>query len=446
MSVTVRFAPSPTGRLHVGNARVALVNWLFAVKQGGRFILRIDDTDVERSRAHFARAIVEDLQWLGLDWSFMEAQSARLSRYERAFGILRTSGRLYPCYETPEELAFKRKAQLARGAPPIYDRAALKLSPADRAALEAEGRKPHWRFRLEPGTIDWDDLIHGPWTLNAATISDPVLVKADGQPLFVLSSVVDDVEMAVTHVIRGDDHVTTTACQIQLAGLLGGAVPRFGHMPLLSDIGGEGLSKRTGSHSLGEMRAEGIEPMAVNSYLARLGTPDPIEPVEDLNVLIESFDISRIGRAPPRFDYAELKRLNTKLLAHLSFDRAAPHLRAMGLARADERFWLAVRGNLSRMEDARLWHDVVSGTVAPVIEDESFAGTAARLLPEGAWDESTWKSWTDAVKGETGRSGKALFKPLRLALTGAEHGPELKNLLPLIGRERALARLSGKTA
>ena len=446
MSTVVRFAPSPTGRLHVGNARVALVNWLFARSRGGTFVLRIDDTDVARSRTHFARGIAEDLRWLGLAWDWSDSQSQRLDRYAAAADTLRAAGRLYPCYETEEELEFKRNRLRARSLPPIYDREGLRLSAADRARLAAEGRTPHWRFRLDPGEIAWDDLVHGPWRFDAAKIGDPVLVKADGQPLFVLSSAVDDIEFAITHVIRGDDHPTTTACQIQIAAALGAPAPAFGHLPLLSVIGGDKLSKRKGDFSLGEMRAGGIEAMAVNSYLARLGTPDPIEPVESLDALLTGFDISRFGRAPPKFDHAELVHLNAKYLAHMTFQKAQPRLVEIGIEGADERFWLAVRGNLECLEDARRWFGVVRGTVAPVIDDPDFAAAAAELLPEGGWDESTWGAWTSALKGKTGKSGKALFLPLRRALTGEDHGPELKALLPLIGRVRALARLSGKAA
>lgn len=445
MSIVVRFAPSPTGRLHVGNARVALVNWLFARKAGGTFVLRMDDTDVERSRPHFARAIAEDLRWLGLEWDWSEAQSQRLDRYAQAADRLRASGRLYPCYETEEELEFKRNRLRARGLPPVYDREALKLAAEDRARLEAEGRRPHWRFKLEAGEIAWHDMIHGPWSFDARHISDPVLVKADGQPLFVLSSAVDDIEFAVTHVLRGDDHPTTTACQIQIAAALGAPPPAFGHLPLMALAGGDKLSKRKGDYSLGEIRAENIEAMAVNSYLARLGTADPVEPFARLEDLLPGFDLARFNTAPPKFDHQELIHLNAKLLARLPHAAVADRLAEMAPG-VDERLWLAVRGNLATLAEARAWLEVVRGPLAPVIDDPAFAAEAAKLLPSGAWDEATWGAWTQALKGATGKSGKALFLPLRRALTGADHGPELKGLLPLIGRERALARLSGRAA
>lgn len=445
MSVVVRFAPSPTGRMHVGNARVALVNWLFARRHGGQFVLRVDDTDAERSRQEFTQAIREDLEWLGLVWDRTESQSARMDRYAAAADRLRQADRLYPCYETPEELEGKRKRQLARGQPPLYDRAALKLTDDERRMLEAEGRKPHWRFLIERGEIAWDDMVHGEWRFDGAKLNDPVLVRADGQPLFPLSSAVDDIEMGITHVIRGEDHVSTTAAQTQIAPALGATAPVFAHLPLMSDAGGQGLSKRLGSLSLGEMRDDGIEAMAVNSYLARLGSPDPIVPATVLGELAEGFDVSRLGRAGPKFDMGELRILNAKILALLPYDAVAARLRALGMTGIDERFWLAVRGNLERLDDARQWHAVCYGEVRPVIDDPAFTAAAAKLLPEEPWDERTWSAWTGTVKGATGKSGKALFMPLRLALTGVDHGPELRNLLPLVGRPRALARLGGKT-
>ena len=446
MSVTVRFAPSPTGHLHLGNARVALVNWLFAHRAGGRFLLRLDDTDAARSTRAYAAAIEADLRWLGLGWDQCARQSARAARYREALDALAAAGRAYPCYETPEELEAKRRRQRARGRPPIYDRAAFALSAEERRALEAEGRVPHWRFRLDASPIAWDDLIHGPWRFEAEKLGDPVLVRADGRPLFLLSSSVDDLDFAISHVIRGEDHVATTAAQVQLAAALGGAPPAFAHLPLLSDAAGRGLSKRLGSLSLAALREDGIEAMAINAYLARIGTPDPIEPAPDLEALAAAFAIERLGRAAPKFDLAELTQLSARHLHGLAYQVVAARLAAMGLDAADHAFWDAVRPNLHRLEDARAWYAVCRGRVAPVLEDAEFARAAAAMLPGGAWDERTWAAWTGALKARTGRTGRALFRPLRLALTGREHGPELKNLLPLIGPERARARLGGETA
>ena len=442
MTLKVRFAPSPTGLLHVGNARQALVNWLFARAQGGRYLLRIDDTDTERSTAAFAAAIEADLRWLGLDWDEKAVQSERLDRYAAAAERLKAAGRLYACYETPEELGLKRKVALSAGRPPSYDRAALALSDTDKAKLEAEGRRPHWRFKLAPGEIAWDDLVRGAVSFQGENLSDPVLIREDERPLYTLTSVVDDIELAVTHILRGEDHVANTAVQAQLFEALGGRVPIFGHLSLIAGAGGEALSKRLGSLSLASLRDSGLEAMTLNSYLARLGTPDPIEPFADLQALAEGFDIARFGRATPKFAPAELEHLNARLLHVTPFEKVADRLPA-GF---DAELWLAVRPNLTRLAEAEAWLAICRGPVVPQIEDAAFAREAAELLPLEPWDETTWGAWTGAVKQATGRKGKALFLPLRLALTGLDHGPELKALLPLIGHDRAAARLAGKAA
>ncbi|MGF1628428.1 MAG: glutamate--tRNA ligase [Kiloniellaceae bacterium] len=446
MTLKVRFAPSPTGLLHVGNARQALVNWLFARAGGGRYLLRIDDTDAERSTPEFARAIEEDLRWLGLDWDEKAVQSERLDRYAAAGERLKAAGRLYACYETPEELGLKRKLALSAGRPPIYDRAALDLSDAEKARLETEGRRPHWRFKLLPGEIAWEDLVRGPVSFQGENLSDPVLLREDGRPLYTLTSVVDDIELEVTHVLRGEDHVANTAVQVQLFEALSNttvaAVPAFGHLSLIAGAGGEALSKRLGSLSLAGLRESGLEAMTVNGYLARLGTPDPIEPLPDLAALAAGFDLARFGRATPKFDPQELEQLNARLLHILPFEQVADRLPA-GF---DAALWQAVRPNLTRLAEAEAWLAICRGPVVPQIENAAFAETAAGLLPSEPWDETTWSAWTAAVKQATGRKGKELFLPLRLALTGLDHGPELKALLPLIGRQRAEARLSGKAA
>lgn len=442
---TVRFAPSPTGLLHVGNARIALVNWLFARSKGGRFILRFDDTDLERSKAEYVDGIREDLTWLGLAWDHEDHQSARLDRYADAAERLKAAGRLYACYETPEEIEFRRKRQLSRGQPPVYDRAALALSTADRARLEAEGRRPHWRFRLAHEDVRWDDLVHGASHYHGGHLSDPVLIRGDGTILYTLSSVVDDVDMAVTHILRGEDHLTNTAVQIQLFQALGAAVPVFGHLSLLTDAAGQGLSKRTGALSLREMRQSGLEAMAITSLLARLGSADPVRPCRTLDELAAGFDLARFGRAAAKFDPAELDHVNARLLHEMPWAEAKPRLEELG-AHADERFWLAVRGNLARFPEAVPWWQVCAQPLVPVIEDADFTKAAVALLPPEPWDEGTWGLWTNAVKGATGRKGKALFHPLRLALTARDHGPELKLLLPLIGRSKAEQRLLGQTA
>jgi glutamyl-tRNA synthetase len=442
----VRFAPSPTGRLHVGNVRLALVNWLFARRHGGSFLLRLDDTDLERSREEYADGIIEDLRWLGLEWNRFARESDRMDRYEDAAARLKAAGRLYPCYETAEELSLRRKSLVSRGLPPVYDRAALRLGEAERRRLEAEGRRPHWRFLLDHAETAWDDLVRGPQRFHGKDLGDPVLVREDGRPLYTLTSVVDDADFAVTHVIRGEDHVANTAVQIQLWQALGAPVPRFAHVPLLVDASGQGLSKRLGSLSVASLREEGIEPMALVSLLAKLGTSDPVEPRRSLDELAGEFDLSKVSRATAKFDPADLERLNARLIHAMPFEDAAPRLESLGIARADAAFWEAVRPNLSRLADALDWWRVAREPIRPTIEDAGFAAEAARLLPPEPWSGETWGAWTGAVKEATGRKGKALFLPLRLALTGREHGPELRNLLPLIGRARAAARLAGETA
>ncbi len=438
----VRFAPSPTGLLHVGNARIALLNWLLAKAAGGQFLLRLDDTDTERSEERFAQAIERDLTWLGLEWDAFARQSDRMDRYDAAVETLKAAGRLYPCYETAEELSLKRKAQLAAGRPPLYDRAALKLDDAARAALEAEGRRPHWRFKLEPDAIEWNDLVRGPQHFEGHNLSDPVLIREDGRPLYTLSSVVDDAELHVTHVLRGEDHVANTAVQIQLFQALGAAVPTFAHLSLLTDAEGKGLSKRLGSLSLESLKATGLEAMTINCYLAALGTPDAAEPTATLEALAAGFDLTRFGRAAPKFDPAELEHLNARLLHVMPFADVAGRL--SGLTEAD---WLAIRPNLTKLADAEDWLAICHGQVEPVLgDDEGFLADAAERLPPEPWNAETWGHWTAAVKAATGRKGKGLFLPLRLALTGREHGPELKSLLPLIGHDKAARRLRGEKA
>ncbi len=438
MGPRVRFAPSPTGRLHVGNAYIALANWLYAHRHGGQFLLRLDDTDRERSTAVFAQGIETDLRWLGLVWDEKASQSARMERYVDAVERLNASGHLYACYETPEELSLKRKLQLQRGEPPVYDRAALKLGGSDRARLEAAGQRPHWRFKLSGGLSSWSDLVRGLRQIDEASQSDPVLIRTDGSYLYTLTSVVDDIDFAITAVIRGADHVTNTGAQIEIFKALGAAPPDFGHLPLLSDATGAGFSKRTGSLSLGDLREQGIEALAVDSYLARIGAGSH-EPRTSLADLAADFDIAAFHGGSPRFDPAELVHLNARLLHRLSYADVAGRLPAG----ADEALWLAVRGNIQRLADVGIWRLICRGEIEPRLEDRALCAAAATLLPAEPWNEVTWGIWTAAVKQATGKAGRTLFHPLRLALTGRENGPELKLLLPLIGRSRAVSRLQG---
>jgi len=444
MSTLVRFAPSPTGLLHVGNARTAVVNWLFAKKTGGKFFLRIDDTDTERSKPEYEAAIIEDLAWLGLTHDLFARQMERADAHRVAADKLKASGRLYPCYETAADLDRRRKRQIAMHKPPVYDRAALALTDEDRAKLEADGRKPHWRFKLSQTKVKWRDLIRGEVEIDTAHLSDPVLIREDGRFLYTLPSVADDIDFAVTHIVRGEDHVTNTAAQIEIFEALGARVPAFAHFPLLIGSGGEALSKRIGSLSLREIRDGGIEPLALDSYLAKTGTSDPVELRSSLDALAQEFDFAKIGRAPAHFDPKELDGLNAKLLHSLPYDAVASRLQAMGIE-GGAPFWDAVKPNLTRLSDTADLATLVTGPLTPVIEDATFIAKAAELLPAEPWNEETWSAWTKAVGAATGAKGRTLFHPLRLALTGRESGPEMKKLLPLIGRQVVIKRLTPTT-
>jgi glutamyl-tRNA synthetase len=441
MTVTTRFAPSPTGTLHVGNIRTALHNWLFARRHGGRFLLRIDDTDSERSEERFVDSIRADLAWLGLVPDGEERQSARFELYEARFAELVASGRVYPAYETAQELELKRKILLGRGLPPVYDRAALALSDAERGALEAEGRRPHWRFRLDHGeSIEWNDLVRGHQRFDPALMSDPVVRRADGSWLYLLPSVIDDIDMGISHVVRGEDHVSNTATQLQMFEALGSIPPAFAHEALLT--GNEGkLSKRLGSLGVAHFREEGIEPQALVALLARLGTSDPVEPYADAAPLVESFDFGRFGRAPARFDEAELAALNARIVHQLDHAGVADRLpEGMG-----QSAWEAIRPNLSTVSEAADWWQVVQGPIdSPTLpeDDRAYLARAGEIAATIDWSADPWHALTGALKAETGRKGRALFLPLRLALTGREHGPDMAALLPLIGREAAISRLS----
>jgi glutamyl-tRNA synthetase len=446
MTPTFRFAPSPTGYLHIGNLRTALWNWLLARKAGGRFILRLDDTDRERSTEAYAEAIREDLAWFGIAPDRLERQSLRLDRYAEALDRLKAADLVYPAYETAEELERKRKRQQARGLPPVYDRAALKLSDADRAALEAEGRRPHWRFRLSGGPVSWADGVRGEADLQTSALSDPVLVREDGTVLYTFASVVDDIDMDVTDVVRGEDHVANTAVQIELFRALGAEPPRFAHHNLIIAASGEEMSKRKGTLSIRSFREAGAEPTALAAIAVLTGTSESVRPVQGLDELADLLALDKVSRAPAKFDPAEVAALSARTLHEMPYALAAPRLAGLGLAEGTaEPFWLAVRGNLARFEDVKAWRDLVFGEAEGVIQETDYLSAAIERLPAEPWDETTWSVWTDALKQATGRKGKALFMPLRLALTGLEHGPELRLLLPLMGRTRVAARLSGRS-
>ena len=434
--IKVRFAPSPTGFMHIGNTRTALFNWLWAQKLGGKFMLRIDDTDKQRSKKEYEDVIRDNLKWLGLVWSEEARQSARFERYNEVTARLKAEGRIYACYETPEELEFKRKRALSKGLPPIYDRQALRNTAEDIAKYEAEGRKPHYRFKLLPGEIKWNDMVRGEVCYEAEKLSNPIVIREDGSFLYHLPSVIDDVDFGITHIVRGEDHVSNTAVQIEMFEALGGKIPQFAHLPLLTGKEGK-LSKRLGSLGVRELREEGVEALAVCSFLAKIGTSESITPFYSLAELAASLDFGRLGRSQPKFDEAELRRFNTVYLHGLPYENVKDRT-AVG-----ETFWNAVRGNLTRVDDVRIWHDVCFEKIEPVLEDNELTVAAAGLLPPEPWNSETWNLWIEAVKKQTGKKGRDLFHPLRMALTGLPDGPELKRLLPFIGREKAYKRLNG---
>ncbi|MCP4182808.1 MAG: glutamate--tRNA ligase [Hyphomicrobiales bacterium] len=452
MTPTVRFAPSPTGNIHIGNSRTALVNWIYAKKNDGQFILRYDDTDLARSKQEYADQILKDLNWMGIEPDRIERQSERFSSYDEAAEDLRSRGLLYACYETPDELDRKRKRQLARGLPPIYDRTGLNLSEEERMAFEAEGRKPHWRFlipnfdgspdKMKRTNVTWNDVVRGEQTIDLASMSDPVLVRGDGTYLYTLPSVVDDIEMGVTHIIRGDDHVTNTAAQITIFEALGSKAPEFGHHNLLTTSSGEGLSKRKGSLSIASLNEDGYEPMAVTSLAVLIGTSAAVEPVPTMDELVQKFDPSTITKSAAKFDVAELDSLNRKLVHSKPYSSAREKLEAAGVNGGEE-FWNVVRENIEKLPDAAIWWQMVEHATPVIDEDDAeFLCEAKCLLPDEPWDGETWNKWTSAIKQQTGRKGKGLFMPLRKALTGMEHGPELAAILPLVGHRRVLDRLS----
>jgi len=454
MTVTVRFAPSPTGHIHIGNCRPVLFNWLYAKANGGSFILRFDDTDLERSKAEYAEAIETDLRWLGVEPDRIERQSERIAAYDAAARKLKDAGLLYACYETPEELERRRSRARALGRPPVYDRAGLKLRDDEKAAYEAEGRRPHWRFLLpnhdgDPFTtrrtdVSWNDLCRGDQSVDLASLSDPVLIRADGSYLYTLPSIVDDIDMAVSHVIRGEDHVANTGVQFAIFQALGATPPIFAHHNLLTTRDGEGLSKRKGALSIGSLREEGLEPMAVASLAVLTGTSHAVEPAPSLDALSDLFDLQSVSRSSAKFDPIELGSLNARIVHNLSHEAVSGRLAALGID-APAAFWLAIRENCEKVSDAARWWKIITGPVESRIDDEDrdYIAEAADHLPGGDVDETTWQAWTGALKAATGRKGRGLFMPLRKALTGLDHGPDMKTVLPLIGRQEILDRLSG---
>lgn len=430
-----RFAPSPTGYIHVGNLRTALMNYLIARKSGGQFILRLDDTDQERSKQEYSDAIMRDLEWLGLHWDRVERQSLRMDRYREAAEDLKARGRFYEVFESPTELDLKRKKQLNMGKPPVYDRAGLNLSADEKEKLRAEGRNGYWRFLLDQERIEWTDGILGAISIDAASVSDPVLIRADGQVLYTFASSVDDIDMGVSFIVRGADHVTNTATQIQIMQAMGGTPPSFAHHSLLTGAKGEELSKRLGTLSLRDLRARGVEPMALLSLMSRLGSSKPVELIGSMDELIEGFDIGTFGAAPTKFDPEDLFPLTRAYVQGRSFAEVAAAIAALGVpADKAEAFWDVAKGNVTVMADLEGWWTLFRDGATPMVEeaDRAFVAEAFALLPAQPWTKNTWSEWTSAVKVATGRKGKDLFRPLRRALTGLDAGPEMADVMPML--------------
>lgn len=446
--IRTRFAPSPTGFLHVGNVRTAMANWLYAKKHNGEFMLRIDDTDLTRSKDEYTTAIKKDMEWLGLKWDLTAHQRDREARYEEVKQSFIKKGLLYPCYETPDELELKRKIQLGQGKPPIYDRVALKLSQEKIDRYIQEGRKPHYRFKLAEKAIEWNDMVRGKVRYESMSMSDPILIREDGSWTYMLCSVIDDVDFKISHIIRGDDHVNNTAIHIQIFEALDAIPPLFAHLPRITTKTAE-ISKRTGGFDIKSLREEKeLEAMTVNNFLAKIGTSEPATAYTKLEPLINEFDITKYHKSPTNYDEEELIKLNHKILAELNFDLIKDRAAKIGIMGIDQEFWNSVRHNISKFSEVKLWYNICKEVLAPQINqnDKQYLLQAIQLLPNDQWNEQTWSKWTNEIKKDTGRNGKELFMPIRLALTAMEHGPELKFLLPLIGKEKVVKRLNGERA
>ena len=439
--IITRFAPSPTGFLHVGNARTALINWLYARKHNGKFILRIDDTDITRSTKEYKNAIIRDLKWLGLEWDESFNQNSRLDNYMKAKKALLDSGRLYACYETQEELAVKRKLQLSRGLPPIYDRAALKLSKEQIDNYEQTGRKPHYRFMIQDSEIKWQDMVKGSISYQGSNLSDPIIIRGDGTMTYMLCSTIDDIDYEISHIIRGEDHVSNTAIQIQMFEAFGTNIPEFGHLSLVKTKDDK-ISKREGGFEIATLRdKENLEAMAINSFFALIGSANSVVPNYDMQELLSKFDITSYSKSPTTYLPEELQLLNHKLIIHLEYKDVKEKLIQMNFGQIDEKFWLAVRPNLQKIADIKDWWQICLHPKKVAVPDHQLLLVAAKALPE-IINQDTWGNWTKIISAESGKKGKDLFMPLRLALTGMDNGPELKNLLPLLSREEILKRLS----
>ncbi len=443
MTKICRFAPSPTGFLHVGNIRAAIINFLYAKKIGGKFILRLDDTDIERVRDEYRDMILQDMAWLGLEYSDLIKQSDRLEKYEAAKNQLIANGRLYECFETPEDLNLQRKSQIASGITPIYNRAALNLTAEQKDLLRAQGLKPHYRFLLEDKITSWDDKIKGKITYEGRHFSDPVLVRDNGVPTYTFCSVVDDVDLSITDIIRGEDHITNTAIQIQIFEALGAKVPDFSHLALVKASEGK-ISKREGGFDVKSLRAEGYETMSIINLLAQIGTSEPIKIYKNCDELVSDFSFAKFSKSSTNYDISELNHINQKLLQKLDLSDVAPQLKNLGLTEVDAGFFDCIKQNIGFLSEIKMWWEICKGQFRyqNKAEDQEFLRKAASFLPQDTQDSSCWQNWLEGIKSNTTRKGKDLFMPIRLSLTGVEHGPELKFLVNLISREEILKRLA----
>ncbi|MBD5405516.1 glutamate--tRNA ligase [bacterium] len=447
--IKVRFAPSPSGYVHIGNIKTAIFNWLFLLSEkqkgnDGKFLLRIDDTDLSRTKQEYIDAVKEDVKWFGIDWDESFHQSSRFDRYNECFEKLKAEGRVYVCYETAEELEAKRKRQIARKVAPVYDRSALNLTEEDKKKLEAEGRKPYWRFKLNEGDVVFNDLVKGECKFNMKHLSDPVIIREDGTYLYNFPSVIDDMDSGITHIIRGQDHLTNTAMQIQMFEALGAKfIPQFAHYPMILNAEGHKFSKRESDISIRNLKNDGIEAMTIANILVGLGSANGGKMHKNMEELASTFALSNYGSAFSRFDMDTFYKENGKLLRVLDFDDVKDRLVSID-GRIDAKFWNMVRGNIDKLSDISYWVNVVYGDIeAPALssDERSFLNTALSSLPVGDFDENTMKIWANAIMDATGKKGRDLYHPIRLCLTGIEYGPEMTALLPLMGRDKVIERI-----
>ncbi len=436
-----RFAPSPTGFLHIGNVRSALINWAHINNKNGEFFLRIDDTDSERSKVEFINAIEEDLKWLGIKWQKSFRQSERISLYNSKVDILKKSKRLYPCFETQEELALKRKNQLSLGNPPIYDRSSVSLTKEKIKSLIDSGKKPHWRLKLEDKIIEWNDLIKGKVSFDSKNLSDPILIREDGSFLYHLPSVADDIEEGITDIIRGEDHISNTAFHIQIFEALNADVPKFGHHPFLTDDKGKGLGKRLGSLSIRNLKEDGFENITIINYLLKIGTSQNLTKIKELKNVRDSFDINTLAASSPKFSIDSLKLLNKDILKSYNFSEVKNKFLDLDIKDVTEDFWNFVKNNINFFSETKFWWHIVNSDEIYEIKDKEYLHIAANLLPLDPFTTKSWEEWTENINKKTGKKGKELFMPLRIALTGLEKGPELKYLMPLLDRKKIVRKL-----